>query len=91
MHQYSPSRTAPIASAYMLLGVSEHRKNLLKYPQDLPKQLGKLLRKKFFLTKIPSENRYFQIRAIKKNHLSTWTPKVRYKNFSKSILEKSNV
>ena len=75
MHQYSPSRTAPIASAYMLLGVSEHRKNRLKYPQDLPQQLGRLLRKKKFLTKISSENRYFQIRAIKKNPFLDMDPK----------------
>ena len=39
----SPSHTAPMSSAYMLPGVSKHRKNRLKYPQDLPEQLGRLL------------------------------------------------
>ena len=66
MHRYSPSHAAQIPSVYILPGASKHRKNRWKYPQDLPKQLGRLLRKKFFSIKIPSKNRYFQNRALKK-------------------------
>ena len=75
MHQYSPSHSTPISPAHMLPEVSKHRKNRLKYPQDLPQQLRRLLREKKFLTKIPSKNRFFQIHALKKNPFLDIDPK----------------
>ena len=37
--------SAQIPSVYILPGASKHRRNRWKYPQDLPKQLGRLKKK----------------------------------------------